>query len=1492
MYELNRMRLFSAGPRGARYNDVTLDLSAVGAEIGGQNSLFAAPVRRPSPFSLLILENGGGKSVLLKLLFSVVLPGRRNVVGGSAAVMEKFVLGENPAHVVLEWMHVRTGDLVVTGKTMQWKRARGADGSKLTEAWWSLRPHDGLGLETLPFIHDSRHVRLEGFHGALTEIDRASPATQLNWSGDGVREWADHLRSLGIEPDLFAIQRRMNADEGDAADAFRFRSSRDFVEWLLKTVLDPADAVTAAENFDSYATNIGDREAMLLEHQFLTGVVDTLTATAEAHTACEDAAAGHRSAARAAAGLLGAVQARAAAEHEAATVLRQEHVAAAGVASTAESDRDKARDTVNEIRRQTLLLQIADAVAERETADTDHKAAEVELVAWAAVDYVEERDTTMARAAAIAARITEAEEAARPAQEKRDEAAAGLLAKLHAEISAAQAEVKAHDTAAGEYRKQAVEIDGRRDTAVREAERLRGDHRTAEALVAEVRRAVDAAVGEGLLAADSTVADAAARAATAASETAARLQTAEKEAAAAGSRTRALDEEARKADKLLREVTSAQQEAMGALRQATSRAALIASDGHVLRLLAADTGDVDELDAHAAAVIEALHADITAAEINLAELHAAQRTDQRLLDALGDGGLLPPRPEVDQAVAVLRGAGIAAHAGWRYLAENVPAAERVALVAARPQLADGVVLIDPSALPAARVALVGAQLLPSAAVAVGTGAGLLSAAESDDAQFVVEPNPALFDLDAAEQRRGQLRPMMADRGADITARAVALEGMRTSHAELVAWRRVCPSGTLAALRATADAAEAAVAEAAVAVSEAVAAVTAAEELRDQLADELPGLRSAERVASERAGDLRRLANRVAEVDVQRRRLPELVAAAETAEERARVLDGERQAALGSAEEAARAAENARGRAERLREDLGSVTSSTGKVAATVPDRPLPELRSVYNAAQVVYLAVEVGQDLRAEAQAAESAAALARATVAGRPPEIIARAEQLLASTEGADRGSRASAAARLDRDRDRHAAAHIAAVQRISVLDTQLEQASPGDQDRKTWTTLLADRRPRDVAHGQELLLEAQSDQRRVQEALDDAVAVVTSLGRQLEEATEAARVFDAVAAPLETALEDLPADDRPIGPIPFEATADVARTRAGEVRDALRRARAADEAARGEVHRRAQAVQRFSREPRFEAMTNVVRRSLLGLDPDQIAARANGFAGALAQRLQSLTIDLERAHRHRKAIVDRLVASVEAALGTLRTASRLSKLPKELGDWDGKEFLRIRFPEPDPSLLVARVGDVVDKLAKDAAASQPGARGAALKRDGMSLLLRAVEAAVPRGLTVEILKPDSVLRDERVPVEQMKDVFSGGQRLTAAIVLYCTLAALRANERGQMRTRHSGVLFLDNPIGTASAEYLLDVQKGVAAALGVQLVYTTGLSDDRALAAFPLWVRMRNDADLRAGLKYIRVAEIVRNQLPEPYPDHMPGSTDDLPGTVTATRVYRRPA
>ncbi|HKR48424.1 MAG TPA: hypothetical protein VJT72_02385, partial [Pseudonocardiaceae bacterium] len=232
MYELSRVRLFSVGPPGARYQDVCLDLRGVGPVIQAvvQEDLFAADdldraPRRPSPASVLFLENGGGKSVLIKLIFSVMLPGRRQVVGTTnTRVLEKFVLAADVAHVVLEWMHTSTGDRLVTGKVSEWRgHVVSSDSAKLSDAWYSFRPTTDLHLDSLPFTVDRRRVTMSRFSESLHEAHRLAPELQLVWE-TGHRDWTEHLVDLGLDPELFRYQRAMNAGEGEAAEAFSFRT--------------------------------------------------------------------------------------------------------------------------------------------------------------------------------------------------------------------------------------------------------------------------------------------------------------------------------------------------------------------------------------------------------------------------------------------------------------------------------------------------------------------------------------------------------------------------------------------------------------------------------------------------------------------------------------------------------------------------------------------------------------------------------------------------------------------------------------------------------------------------------------------------------------------------------------------------------------------------------------------------------------------------------------------------------------------------------------------------------------------------------------------------------------------------------------------------------------------------------------------------------------------------------------------------------------------
>ncbi|MFF7655826.1 hypothetical protein ACFZCY_39415 [Streptomyces sp. NPDC007983] len=897
----------------------------------------------------------------------------------------------------------------------------------------------------------------------------------------------------------------------------------------------------------------------------------------------------------------------------------------------------------------------------------------------------------------------------------------------------------------------------------------------------------------------------------------------------------------------------------------------------------------EELDRNVEALRELLEESVASAERQLFDLRTAAADDSRILAALGDGGLLPPSPDVLAAVEYLGEHGIPALPGWRYLAQAVDPVDHAAVLAARPELVDGVVITDPDTHARARAVLGQASLLPRSAVAVGTAAALLAPTPApgsgeESGVFLVPPNPAMHDERAADDERRGLRDRATARDEEIRALAARLSGDRALAARLSSWRAGCPAGRLAELAAAAEgAAEAAetaqreLAEARTARAEADEAATEAARVRDERQE---AAQRARRVADALAGLAYRLRERV----TWQTRLRELAEEAAEAEEqaaacvdRARAADEDRRAAQRAADDAHRTARALR--AERAEiagapDDLGEDTEP--------PTASLPALREAYRTASQVYEKVGVGADLRAEQARAESDESAALAALDRLTNKVRTRAAQLLEGTDGADGPSRQAAAARAESLVQMLETRASAASEQLGRLRGEAERLAPADGD-DAHTALPEEMVPADAEQAKELLRTANAELAARTDALDTARTAHADLLRAHRSAEDAAGGFDETAALLRDLLREGPgAEDDGERPDPYAGGLDEARQAATEARRSLRGCAADLSGAESAVREASDVLVRHANSTRYEQVRTPARQQIRELPAAALPEHAAAWADAFAPRLRVLTDELEQLERNRDSIVDRLRGLVESCLATLRSAQRLSRLPEGLGEWSGQEFLRIRFDDPDQATLTERLGEVIDEATRSAVK-----KNSDLRRDGMSLLLRGVSAALqPRGVAVEILKPDAVLRAERVPVGQMGDVFSGGQLLTAAIALYCTMAALRSNDRGRDKHRHAGTLFLDNPIGRANATYLLELQRAVADALGVQLLYTTGLFDTTALAEFPLVIRLRNDADLRAGLKYISVEEHLRPGLPTQDPEG-----EQVHGQITATRMYRRP-
>ncbi|WP_426501440.1 hypothetical protein [Streptomyces sp. D54] len=1575
MYELSRVRLYSIGPAGARYADTVLDLRGVGAPVPSpapaQAEFFedepVGPPRRPAPAGVLFLENGGGKSVLLKLIFSVMLPGHRNTLGGaSSGVLRKFLLADDCGHVALEWQHTLTGECVVVGKVSEWRgRQVSNDPRKFAEAWYSFRPGPGLSLDSLPVAESSavgrpaegvsgargRRRTMKGFRDALMDAGKFYAHLDVHWEEIHDR-WNEHLGDLGLDPELFRYQREMNADEGEAAGLFAVKKDSDFTDLLLRAVTDTRDTDGLADLVSGFGNKLGRRAELTAERDFTAGSVDLLNRIVEATDTRARARDIHTGAERRTRTLARRLTARAAEERGRTAELAGRVTAAAHTVTEAESTRGSRSLIAAELAYRHASLALA--AAEKSAAAGRKELVEARTLhaAWQAAEAVLRHRAAADRSARVAAAIREAERDAAPALAARSAAATDLVRALHK--AAEEGERVANEQ---EERSDTLQATGERahrdaTVAATEAQRARSDAGHLRQRLAEVGQETAEAVKAGWL--DDTAPDAdPARAALAASD-------AEQSAVAAWDTAR---EAARAAADTARETAAAESRAdLAAARAADGAkaaeqsyedelraAASIAADPRLADLLGLPSGTgvphprretadeapgpgrgatagpgrssgdgaataaepaadravaladqpgpgqqpltAEEFDRSADELRDLLDQSVAAAERRLFDLRTAAADDARILGALGEGGLLPPGPDVLATVEYLGEHGIPALPGWRYLAQAVDPADHATVLAARPELVDGVVITDPDAHTRAREVLGGAALLPRSAVAVGTAAALLAPVpapgtgsdDRGDGVFLVPPNPAMHDEHAADEERHALRSRAAARDEDIRTLAARLSGDRALAARIGSWRADCPPGMLTELaeaaataRTAAESAEAVLAEARTARAEADEAAADTARVRDERQE---AAQRARRAADALAG----LAHRLRERAGWQVRLRELVDEAAESEARAAVCLDLARAADEDRRAAQRAGDDARRTARALRAEraeIAGVPEVLPEPDATAARTALPALREAYRAASQLYEKVGVGADLRAEQARAESDESAALAELDRLTNKVRTRAAQLLEGTDGADGPSRQAAAARAEAHVQLLETRASTASEHLGRLRGEAERLAP-DDERQHHTELPEDLVPADAEGAQALLRTATAELAAATRALDSARAAHSELLHAHRTAEDSAGGFDETAALLRDLLRDHGTEDGTEHPDPYPGTLEEARQSAAESRRSLRGCNADLSAAESAVREASDVLVRHANSTRYEQVRTPARQQIRELPASALPEHAQKWADAFAPRLRVLTDELIQLERNRDSIVDRLRGLVDSALTTLRSAQRLSRLPEGLGEWSGQEFLRIRFEEPDQATLTERLGEVVDEATHAALK-----KNSDLRRDGMSLLLRGVEAALrPKGIAVEILKPDAVLRAERVPVGQMGDVFSGGQLLTAAIALYCTMAALRSNDRGRDRHRHAGTLFLDNPIGRANATYLLELQRAVSDALGVQLLYTTGLFDTTALAEFPLVIRLRNDADLRAGLKYISVEEHLRPGLPQQDPD---GET--VHGEITATRMFKR--
>lgn len=1373
------------------------------------------------------LDNGGGKTSLSSLVFTVLRPNRREFIATLREAkyrLEHYVLARDTGHVALLWDVTPPGALVahqlVTGQVLEWKdRTVSPDPTRLQRTSYGFVVRPGtLDLDHLP-THDQTGARrsLRSYLDTLRQANSSDPQLQLAIETDQ-RRWLRWLDDHHLDPDLLRQQVVMNGEEGGATRLFAFTDAWEFADLLVRLLVDDHevnDLVRTVTNLrDKYLRQSSDRAELAL----CEAAAPTLARIERAYTATTDARSTLTSA------VLDATDLR----DSLARAVHDDLTAADRDARDAETHRGEERRCITEINRvearrqqarwDAAKLRATDATTERDRLGVKAAAAAAELRGWRLVEPALQVAAADEQIRTIESQLAAAEDRLSHVQARADAAAVRYAAKLAAQRDAHLAAAAAADDEASSEQGAAAQHRQRR-------EQLREQVAAADATIAAARKHEQRAeelraalATDGIVSDDETVGEARSRWDAAADQARDDRAAARAVADTADGDLETANAAATRAAADIARLEADEDSKAALLRRLTGRRDQLLASELLTDLAGGPVTLPRDLDAVLEVADDQAHELTARAETGRAQ---ARAIDARLARLDDDG--VEVSDDVTGIVDTLHHNGVAAVAGWRYLTDGIGTpAERAALVATDPAALAGVVLTAPDAdLTVARQTL--HDLRPTDPITVTTADGLHTTGA--DGRFVLAPAAERYDPEAAAQLHAQLTA----EAAELHAAADTAEAEAAARRELATdLRRWAADGgrdldrldselaatrtALSAARDDATAAAAAVADATGRRRDADTARQAAETHLETASLHLLRLATAEQ--AEQAADDASRDRAAAETQ-----LPSLRAAADQEARDAAAADLRRAAAADRASDARTRAATIVDLASEEQVDLPTDTPAD---AGTLPHREtlLAELRRARD--EVRQLTPDA--TLQARLDQLRDSTTEPRAALAAADPGDLTRARELVASPDAASVTARRQALTTVEQRladlTSRHAVV-AADVERLTAEATQL--APTGRQryadltDFPITTVTEADalverfdheadqlRRRRDTAAKQASEAAARAAERRTRAQL---------IGRDRDRLTDQ---LTTAAAALDHSLSDTSESTVTA----FNGDADHARARVDTAVTGLRA---------GHEQLDAAATSLTSAAARARALADdhpdadqVMREKIAAAGSESNAATAADLAGAIDLRAAHLRAELASAGQERDLTVDQLRSHTERTLKLFGKVERLSRIPDSIEAWAGKPFVKVTMNPPDPAALREQVAAVVD----DCLASGTVPEG----RELTLLTLKRVLGA--EGLQFSLLKPTDTMEVKRQPVHAF--AASDGQKLTAAILLYCTLARLRFDQRGLDPALAGGLLWLDNPFGKATKMDLVELQRQVAAKMGVQLVYLTGVKDYDAVDAF----------------------------------------------------------
>ena len=1504
MPRLCRMRLSSIGHDSARFSDVTLD--------------FTDRHGRPSN-SVLWLRNGGGKTSLLSLFFAGVRPNKRDFLGQRAEEkirrLGDYVGPRDHGVVVCEWeldtdrgLFDEFAPRYLSGVFYQRKEAGDSNGDievdRLFFAFLVSPTEPALTLEGLPLygeqVGGKTRRTLSGFRRRLKQLDQEYPDRNVFVEDKNQGKFEEELASRGIDPQVFYYQIRMNEREGGVSERFSFAEDEEFVDFLLEMAFDQRDARQVREQLSQFRQEIVERNEQLKpELEYCRGLIARLHKLAGVSQERIEVFRETQSVQDELSELLHWESSNIA--HLKAEVERfgkQLHESQQA-ADQARKAADLADRLARVHHREACRLRLQEVQAEYDASDRDRLKAK--------------RQKDLAQAAVPLARVWDAQREASHLREllqsKLKEFApelktlaevATLLANAleHGLVTARRA-AETHRLDAEQFREQAEKA---RDDASTFGERAAQDEKQAEHLERQLERAGQEEQllrRQGVLqAGEATAREGIDRIAKELREIDLAATEAEKSLEEANRQHKEIRVAREQAEHERSSIEKEQDRAQAIWDRALADRKALEADATLLRLLQTDQVDVEAAATGATAKATEELRRVTEAILRI-RVEAAE--DERAIHELSESGLLPPTQDVKSLLDWLHLRNVTGWSGWAYIERNIPLKERRALIERLPQIAAGVIVAtsdynrvvelftssNDHPTYRSRSPLV---IAPADAISDGRDATWMVVGPTSDAHFDKGAGGKELSclLEHKSSRQKEIDQHQEWHGA-LTALKHRLQQYQSSH----------PRGWFSDQRQKLEILASRVEEASQVVNRLAGKLTALEREVDETRHRIKTLSESR---SQKVRDLDRLEHfdRAfgSHLDAWKGELE--LTRSRAAKSRRQQVDL-RQAASekeAQAQQAGSQAQSSAFQASQLEAELSRLKYCDPSKRAPEAG-PTEDLRSRYqlllvdyegkvNADSLSHLAT--AKDQEGEREEREFQRVLAK-LVDYRAEDVEAELRLLPVGVTAQQQFELADTA-------------HEEATRKLGPLKNRLNAFTGEFQEANRQCDELAKVAPLPTvakvdsveghtAHAAKARKESNEQTELANEfdvEVNEITGRLTAAKHEIEKTEihrqrlESIRLnnqehFDRLAV----AMRDTPFPAA--RPSVSVKNSDALAGRIDELEQRLSGIREKHQSL--DVRREAVAkdVSAWSRQDRFGKLRTSLCHRFIDRDISSLESKAAFDIGQLDGYVFQIEEKLKEADKQRDIVIHVLSTAVDEALTLLARVSRMSRLPDRLPQ-AGKQFLKIETKASEnPAERRTYIGELIDELL------ERGEVG-----DGLQLVQKAVRR-VARRITVRVLHPDLHQKTDRVSIADMRR-FSGGERLTSAILLYCALLRLRRTESN--RQSGSSVLILDNPIGTASRLSFLEMQREVASAMNVQLVYATAVNDLNAVGALENIIRLRNTrADRRTGRQFIEVdgaangeaaqidaARVVFDAAPSSTIDS-DGNSDGQKGGTTASEV-----